>query len=85
MSELASNCPCCGSEPSVGEENQRAFVRYTPEPNDAQEELEWAAELPELRGLVCTECGYVIGVIDVEDPDRVEESSNDFRVEEELK
>lgn len=81
---LSDDCPRCGSESPGDGETARAFVRYVPRPNDVQEETDWGKDLPELRGLVCTECGYVIGVIDTEDPEGEERRSSEFRVDEEL-
>lgn len=77
---LTEDCPSCGSSADA-----RAFVNYQPDPNDAQEECEWAASLQTLHALVCTECGYVLGVVDAQDPERAaEESENQFRIEREL-
>lgn len=78
---ITKPCPDCGS-PS----KDRAFVDYDPNPNDLQEETDWGADLPWLKAVVCTECGYVLGVFNPDDIGRDAESRSDkFRVEEELR
>lgn len=86
MGDLDRDCPGCGSD----DVDDRVFVRYTPSPNDAQQELDWAADLPELRGFACTDCGCVLGVISVRDldergSDEVQDRASEFRVDEELR
>lgn len=75
-------CPNCGNDSGT----DRAFVPYEPEPNGAQEETEWAANLPSLRGFVCTNCGFVLGVIDTQDRDDAgnNRAAGRFRVEDPL-
>lgn len=83
---LASGCPNCGSASGEG---ARAFVPYDAEPNGAQQECDWADELPEsLRAFVCTECSHVLGTVDVRDPEDLPDldgDDNEFRVDEELR
>jgi DNA-directed RNA polymerase subunit RPC12/RpoP len=84
MSEITNECPRCGSDAANG---GRSFVHYVPEPNDAQSEMEWTNDLQELRGFVCTECGYILGVVDLQDPERdewEETRTKSFKVDEPL-
>lgn len=82
---LLKPCPKCGSSDGT----ERAFVRYEANPNDAQEECEWADKLPEtLHAFVCTECSYIKGTVDAREPERLPDGTddrNDFRVDEELR
>lgn len=82
MSTVTKPCLRCGTDPATG---KRAFVPFKPAPNGAQEETDWADKLGELRGFVCTECGYIIGVIDLQDPEGRERRSAEFRVDRELR
>lgn len=78
---LPDNCPDCGA----GAEHS-AFVDYEPAPNGAQEETEWGQDLESLKGVVCTECSYVLGVFDPRDIGEGNETdTSDFRVEGELR
>jgi len=83
MSEaLDRDCPGCGSGTGA-----RAVVPYRPEPNDAQRDTEWIDDLPELQGIACTDCGYVLGVIDCRDPDDLpdlDRDASDYRIDGEL-
>lgn len=78
MSDLTSNCPSCDASPDA-----RVFVPYNPAPNDAQLDFDWITDLPAVSALVCTECGYLLGVIDTQDPERAEQE-NEYKVEQEL-
>lgn len=58
-------CRTCGS----AADGPRAFVKYQPDPNDAQEDTDWGEDLPTLYAVVCTECGDTVGVFDPRDQD----------------
>lgn len=84
MSWITEPCPSCGSTPEDGS-GGRSFVEYEPAPTEIQEEeFEWTDELHHLSGFVCTECGYVIAVVDAQDEAR-HRQANEFRVDEELR
>lgn len=80
---LTRPCPTCGADAS-----DRALAAYEPAPNDAQRETEWGADLPELHGLVCTECGRVLATISTRDPDEIgaeeRRTGGRFRIDREL-
>jgi rubredoxin len=84
--EPSRDCPQCGTKQGQGDDYNRAFVTYQPNPNDAQDDCDWSGELPHLEALVCTNCGYVLGVFDPRnlDEDDEQDETSDFRIEEEL-
>lgn len=84
MGKVNGPCPSCGAETEEDGDQMRAFVRYQPDPNDGQTRYEWGQDMPVLFAIVCRGCGYIIGVIDEQDPERAEERVSQYRVDEEL-
>lgn len=80
MNGIPDECPRCDA---VGP--PPAFVDYDPQPNEAQKETEWADGLPYLKAIVCTDCGYLLGVFDPQNlADEEPTPADEYRIEGEL-
>lgn len=82
-------CPKCGAT-----EESRVIIPFEPKVSQQQSQEEWVDHLNELHGVVCTECGIVLGMIDIrttgEDIDTSSDNnlsqriSNEFRIDQDL-
>lgn len=83
------DCPKCGAD-----ESSITIIPFNPSLTKRQSEQDWAENIHELHGLVCTECGLVISLIDIRNSDDDIESgfdenhrksiSNEFKIDWEL-
>lgn len=83
------DCPKCGAN-----ESSITIIPFNPSLTQRQSKQDWAENIHELHGLVCTECGLVLGLIDLRNSDEDIESgsvethrksiSNEFKIDWEL-
>lgn len=74
------NCPACGAGP-----DERAFVAYQPDPNDAQAETAWGQGLETVHVVVCRDCGEEVGVVVHRDTSDDGDGGSDFEVDDVLR
>lgn len=83
------DCPKCGAQ-----EESRRIIPFEPRLSPDQSEKKWSANIHELHGVVCIECGLVLSLVDIrnsqekidpkDDETHRDSGSNPFKIDWEL-